>query len=73
MLKNTKRDWKMKEFFGIGGYQRTPEGAFSWQHLLFVTSLMVLMVFLNQAMKTKQKLLLMGGLYLIMFYFILVI
>ena len=34
----------MKEFFGIGGYQRTPEGAFSWQHLLFVTLLMVIMV-----------------------------
>lgn len=34
----------MKEFFGIGGYQRTPEGAYSWQHLLFVFSLMALMV-----------------------------
>ncbi|MBE6529065.1 MAG: hypothetical protein E7680_00465 [Ruminococcaceae bacterium] len=34
----------MKEFFGIGGYQRTPEGYFSWQHLGFVTSLMVLMI-----------------------------
>ena len=33
----------MKEFFGIGGYQRTPEGAFSWQHLLFVTSLLIIM------------------------------
>lgn len=36
----------MKEFFGIGGYQRTPEGAYSWQHLLFVTLLMVIMVVL---------------------------
>ncbi len=36
----------MKDFFGIGGYQREPEGAFSWQHLLFVTSLMILMVVL---------------------------
>ena len=34
----------MKEFFGIGGYQRTPEGAYSWQHLLFVSSLMLLMI-----------------------------
>ena len=34
----------MKEFLGIGGYQRTPEGAYSWQHLLFVFSLMALMV-----------------------------
>lgn len=36
----------MKEFFGIGGYQRTPEGAMSWQHLTFVGSLMVAMVVL---------------------------
>lgn len=34
----------MKEFFGIGGYQRQPEGYFSWQHLTFVTILMVIMV-----------------------------
>lgn len=33
----------MKEFFGIGGYTREPEGYLSWQHLLFVTSLMVIM------------------------------
>lgn len=34
----------MKEFFGFGGYQRPAEGYLSWQHLTFVTSLMVLMV-----------------------------
>lgn len=34
----------MKEFFGIGGFSRTPEGFLSWQHLTFVTSLMVIMV-----------------------------
>ena len=34
----------MREFFGFGGYTREPEGAMSWQHLLFVTSLMVVMV-----------------------------
>ena len=34
----------MKEFFGFGGYQRTPEGYLSWQHLAFVTGLMVVMV-----------------------------
>ena len=34
----------MKEFFGIGGYQRTPEGFLSWQHLLFATCLMAAMV-----------------------------
>ena len=36
----------IKEYFGIGGYQRTPEGAYSWQHLTFVGSLLVLMVVL---------------------------
>lgn len=34
----------MKEFFGFGGYTRPAEGFFSWQHLVFVTSLMVVMV-----------------------------
>ncbi len=34
----------MKEFFGIGEYTRTPEGYMSWQHLTFVSLLMVLMV-----------------------------
>lgn len=34
----------MREFFGFGGYQREPEGYMSWQHLVFVTSLMVIMV-----------------------------
>lgn len=46
----------MKEFFGIGGYQRTPEGAFSWQHLLFVTSLMVVMVVLAVWLGKRNKL-----------------
>ncbi len=34
----------MKEFFGIGGYTRPADGYLSWQHLAFVSSLMVLMV-----------------------------
>ena len=34
----------MKEFLGIGGYTRTPEGYMSWQHLTFVTSLMLIMI-----------------------------
>ena len=34
----------MKEFFGIGGYQREPEGYLSWQHLTFVTCFMIAMV-----------------------------
>lgn len=36
----------MKEFFGYGGYTREPEGYMSWQHLTFVTALMVIMVVL---------------------------
>ncbi|MBE6675134.1 MAG: hypothetical protein E7596_08530 [Ruminococcaceae bacterium] len=34
----------MKEFLGIGGYERPIEGYLSWQHLLFVSILMVVMV-----------------------------
>ncbi len=34
----------IKEFFGFGGYQRPAEGYLSWQHLLFVSLLMVVMV-----------------------------
>ena len=34
----------LKEFFGFGGYRRPAEGYLSWQHLLFVSSLMVMMV-----------------------------
>ena len=45
----------LKEFFGIGGYQRTPEGAYSWQHLLFVTGLMVAMVVLAVWLGRKNK------------------
>ena len=33
----------MREFFGFGGYSRAPEGFLSWQHILFVTSLMIIM------------------------------
>ena len=33
----------MKEFFGFGGYNRPAEGYMSWQHLLFVTSLIIIM------------------------------
>lgn len=46
----------MREFFGIGGYQREPEGFMSWQHLLFVTSLMVIMVVCAVIFGKKNKL-----------------
>lgn len=45
----------MKEFFGIGGYQRIPEGYMSWQHLVFVTSLMVIMTALAVFFGLRQK------------------
>ncbi len=56
----------MKEFFGFGGYQRTPEGAWSWQHLLLVSFFMILMIGLavifglanrNKDIKNKNKVL----------------
>ena len=36
----------LREYFGIGGYQREAEGAYSWQHLTFVGGLLVAMVVL---------------------------
>ena len=34
----------IKEFLGIGGYTRKPEGYMSWQHITFVLILMTAMV-----------------------------
>lgn len=45
----------MKEFFGWGGYTREPEGFLSWQHLLFVTSLMIVMVSLAIFLGRKYR------------------
>ena len=47
----------LKEFFGFGGYQREAEGFMSWQHLTFVTSLMIIMVVLAVVLgiKTRHK------------------
>ena len=60
----------MKEFFGYsvpgGGYLRAPSGAYSWQHLVFVTSFVLVMIGLaiwlglrnkNKDDKTKNKVL----------------
>ena len=56
----------MREFFGFGGYQREAEGFMSWQHLTFVTALMVVMVALavyfgklyrHRSMREKNKVL----------------
>ena len=49
----------MKEFLGFGGYQRTPEGYMSWQHLVFVTSLILcailLAVFLGRRNRHRSE------------------
>lgn len=45
----------MKEFFGFGGYTREPEGYLSWQHLVFVSLLMLAMVLLAIVLGAKNK------------------
>ena len=45
----------MREFFGFGGYQREAEGFMSWQHLTFVTSLVVAMVVLAVLLGRRNK------------------
>ena len=60
----------MKEFFGFGGYQRPVEGYMSWQHLVFVTALMFVMVGLavwlglrnkDKEMRVKNKVLIISA------------
>jgi len=43
------------DFFGFGGYKREPEGFASWQHLLFVGSLIALMVALAIVLGIKNR------------------
>ena len=45
----------MKEFFGFGGFTSEPEGYFSWQHLVFVSSLMLIMVSLAMWFGTTRR------------------
>ncbi len=45
----------IKEFFGFGGYQRSAEGFLSWQHLTFVSCLMVTMVVLSILLGNKTR------------------
>ena len=56
----------IREFFGFGGYKREPEGFLSFEHILFVTILMIIMTALaiilgkknkNKDDKTKNKIL----------------
>ncbi len=45
----------VKEFLGFGGYLRQPEGYMSWQHLTFVSSLMVIMIALAVVLGLRNK------------------
>ena len=45
----------IKEFFGFGGYTRKPEGYMSWQHLTFVSSLVLTMIALAIILGLKNK------------------
>lgn len=45
----------MKDFWGIGGYVREPEGYLSWQHLVFVSALMVLMIVLSVVFGLRRR------------------
>jgi uncharacterized membrane protein YwaF len=45
----------MKEFSGIGGYAREPEGYLSWQHLTFVSLLMIAMIALAVFLGLRNK------------------
>lgn len=47
----------MKEFLGIGGYTREPEGYLSWQHILFVGLLLCAMFALSvwQGLRNRTK------------------
>lgn len=60
----------MKEFFGFGGYQREVEGYMSWQHLTFVSTLIIIMICLaiflgiknkNKTEKEKNKILILSA------------
>ena len=45
----------VREFFGFGGYQRAAEGAMSWQHITFVTLLVLIMTSLAIFFGKKEK------------------
>lgn len=45
----------IREFFGFGGYRRQAEGYLSWQHLLFVTSLLAAMTVLALLLGRRNR------------------
>ena len=50
-------DWEevMEEFFGFGGYERPAEGFLSWQHLLFVTCVVIMMIIWAVVLGKRNK------------------
>lgn len=45
----------MKEFFGFGGYKRTPEGAWSIEHIIFTLLMVSVAIFLGIFLGIKHK------------------
>ena len=45
----------LREFFGLGGYKRVPDGAYSWKHLLIVAIFVVAMISLGLALGLKNR------------------
>ena len=45
----------IREFFGFGGYKKEPEGFLSFEHILFVTILMIIMTALAIILGKKNK------------------
>lgn len=45
----------ISEFFGFGGYQRAAEGYMSWQHLLFVSCLVGIMIMCAVILGTRYR------------------
>lgn len=50
-----ENEMSISEFFGFGGYARPAEGYMSWQHLTFVTTLLVIMFFCAVRLGNKYK------------------
>lgn len=45
----------MKDFFGINGYERSAEGFLSWQHIVFISSLLILMILLSVCLGLRNR------------------
>lgn len=45
----------MREFFGFGGYQRPVEGFLSIEHILFVSTLVIIMIIMGITLGVRNK------------------